>query len=105
MRQFALICRDAPGALERRLAARAEHMAGLKVEKAANTIIDGGAIMDAEGNMIGSVVLCQFKDRAALDAYLAREVYARQGIWGEIEILDMRFVDWVKLMTKSKRSQ
>ncbi|MFG6082601.1 YciI family protein [Paracoccus litorisediminis] len=95
---FALICRDAPDVLDNRLAARAEHMAGLKLEKSAGTIVDGGAILDGEGNMAGSVVLCRFPDRAALDAYLAREVYARAGVWGEIEIIEMRFVDWPKLM-------
>ncbi|SIS69656.1 YciI family protein [Paracoccus saliphilus] len=98
MPDYALICRDAPGVLERRLAARNEHMAGLKVEKAAGHIIDGGAILDAAGNMAGSVVLCRFDDRAALEAYLAREIYVREGIWGDIEVIEMRFVDWPKLM-------
>jgi uncharacterized protein len=95
---FALICRDGPGKLEKRLAARAEHMAGLKVEKAAGTIVDGGAILNADGNMVGSVVLCRFPDRAALDEYLAREIYACEKVWGDIEIIEMRFVDWAKLM-------
>lgn len=98
MTDFALICRDAPGVLERRLAARVEHMAGLKVEKSAGRIVDGGAILDAEGRMTGSVVLCRFDSRAELDDYLEREVYAREGIWGDIEIIEMRFVDWPKLM-------
>lgn len=95
---FALICRDAPGALQRRLLSRDAHMAGLRREKRMETIVDGGAILDAQGDMAGSVVLCRFPDRAALDAYLAREVYARDGVWAEIEILEMRFVDWTKLM-------
>jgi uncharacterized protein YciI len=95
---FALICRDAPDALPRRLESRAEHMAGLKTAKTEGTIIDGGAILDSEGNMVGSVVLCRFPDRVALDAYLEREVYAREKIWDKIEVLEMRFVDWPKLM-------
>ncbi len=95
---FALICRDARDALPRRQEARPEHMAGLKVGKADGSIIDGGAILDGDGNMVGSVVLCRFPDRAALDAYLEREVYSRENIWGEIEILEMRFVDWAKLL-------
>ena len=98
MPDYALICRDASGVLERRLAARAEHMAGLKVEKGEGHIVDGGAILDVDGNMAGSVVLCRFDDRSKLDAYLAREVYAREGIWGDVEVLEMRFVDWPKLM-------
>lgn len=95
---FALICRDGPGVLEKRLAARAQHMAGLKLEKSAGTIVDGGAILDANGNMAGSVVLCRFPDRAELDACLSREIYVRDGVWEEIEIIEMRFVDWAKLM-------
>ena len=55
-------------------------------------------MLDEAGNMVGSVVLCQFESRAALDDYLSREIYAREGIWGEIEIISMRFVDWSKLM-------
>lgn len=98
MVDYVLICRDAPGMLSRRLACRAEHMAGLKVEKAAGRIVDGGAILDAEGNMTGSVVLCRFDDRSGLEAYLKREIYARDDVWGEIEILEARFVAWDKLM-------
>lgn len=98
MTQYVLICRDAPDVLERRMAARAQHMAGLKVEKAANRIVDGGAMLDEAGNMVGSVVLCQFDSRADLDAYLEREIYARDRVWGDIEIIEMRFVDWPKLM-------
>ncbi|WP_136686086.1 YciI family protein [Falsirhodobacter xinxiangensis] len=95
---FALICRDGAGKLEQRLAARAEHMAGLKTAKADGTIIDGGAMLDDAGNMVGSIVLCRFPDRAALDEYLTREPYARESIWGDVEIIEMRFVDWPKLM-------
>lgn len=98
MQQFAPICRDAPDALAARMAARADHMAGLRTERAAGHMVDGGAMLDEAGNMVGSVVLCQFDNRAALDAYLSREIYAREGIWGEIEIIPMRFVDWSKLM-------
>ena len=58
---FALICRDGRDALQRRLAARVEHMAGLKTGKTDGTIVDGGAILDDEGNMVGSVVLCRFQ--------------------------------------------
>lgn len=98
MPDYALICRDAPGVLQQRLACRAQHMAGLKREKAAGSIVEGGAILGPDGQMAGSVVLCRFDDRTALDAYLAREVYARDGVWQEIEVLDLRLVDWPKLM-------
>lgn len=94
--QFTLIARDdpAPGTLEKRLAARAEHMARIHLLKAAGTILDGGALLDSEGRMIGSVVLCDFPDRAALEAYLASETYVTEGVWKDIEILPFRRVQW-----------
>lgn len=96
--QFTLICRDGDGSLNNRMNARSEHMAGLKLEKASGTIRDGGAILDRDKNMIGSVVLCEFEDRDALNKYLFREIYALSGVWEDIEILEMHFVDWPKLL-------
>ncbi|RIY01390.1 hypothetical protein D3218_08510 [Aureimonas flava] len=97
--QFALIARDRaePGTLDRRLAARQEHMEGIRRGKADGSIIDGGALLDAEGRMAGSVILCEFPDRAALDAYLASEPYRREAVWGDVEILEFRRIDWAAL--------
>lgn len=93
---FAIIARDskATDTLARRLAARDEHLEGIHRMKAEGSIVDGGAMLAADGTMIGSIVLCDFPDRAALDAYLATEIYAREGIWGEIEIVPFRRVAW-----------
>ena len=94
--QFAIIARDsgAEGTLERRLSCRDEHLERLFTMKRDGKIVDGGAMLDAEGRMVGSVVLCDFPDRATLDNYLSDEVYAREGIWQDIEVLDMRLVSW-----------
>ena len=92
--QFALICRDAPGSLDRRLAARAEHLAGVHRLKSSGNILDGGAILDGDGQMTGSVVLCAFPDRAALEAWLASEPFVRDEVWGQVEVLNFRQVDW-----------
>lgn len=94
MMQFALICRDGPDAGDARLAARAEHLEGIRAMKARHEIIDGGAILNDSGDMIGSIVLCQFPDREALDAYLRDEAYVRQGVWQDVEVLPFRCVDW-----------
>ena len=97
---FAVIARDQrePGTLDKRLAARSEHMAGLKEMKADGRVVDGGAMLDAQGNMVGSVMLLNFRDRAALDEYIAQEPYKRDSVWGDVEILEVRRVDWAKLM-------
>ena len=92
--QFLLVCRDRDGALTERLAARAEHLAGVLDLWREGRIIDGGAILDPQGRMVGSVVMCDFPDRAALDAWLAREPYVTRGVWDQIEILDFKRVAW-----------
>ena len=92
--QFALICHDNFDALERRLAARAVHMENIHAMKADGSIIDGGAILDDTGTMCGSIVLCEFPDSAALDAYLKAEIYVREDIWKEIQIIPMKRVSW-----------
>lgn len=93
---FTIIARDntAPGTLEKRLANRDAHLANIHAMKAAGTIVDGGAMLDDAGNMVGSVVLCEFPDRAGLDAYLAEEVYVTESVWGDVEIVPFRRVAW-----------
>lgn len=91
---FALICRDGPNATESRLAARTEHLENIHRMKAQGSIIDGGAMLDENGQMIGSIVLCSFPDRATLGVYLSNEVYVRLGVWQDIEIVPFRRVNW-----------
>ncbi|WP_439631257.1 YciI family protein [Shinella sp.] len=94
--QFTIIARDDPadGTLDKRLAARERHMERIHAMKAEGTIIDGGALLDDGGRMVGSVVLCEFPDRAALDAYIASEVYFTQGVWKDVSVLPFRRVQW-----------
>ncbi|QGY00851.1 hypothetical protein MMSR116_02220 [Methylobacterium mesophilicum SR1.6/6] len=96
--QYVIVARDAPSALERRLAARGTHMEGIRARKQVGEIVDGGAILDEDGHMVGSIVMCEFPDRASLDAYLADEIYAREKIWDDIQIYPFRRVDWSALM-------
>lgn len=94
--QFTIIARDdtAEGTPDRRLAAREKHMERIHAMKAEGSVIDGGAILDNAGNMIGSVVLCEFPDRAALDDYIESEIYFTDGVWKDIEVLPFRRVHW-----------
>ncbi|AYM14772.1 MULTISPECIES: YciI family protein [Agrobacterium] len=94
--QFTIIARDdtAEGTLEKRMAARLEHMERIHEMKADGSIIDGGALIDPDGKMIGSIVLCEFPDRAALDAYIESEIYYRGNVWKDIEVLPFRRVQW-----------
>ncbi|QND72858.1 YciI family protein [Tardiphaga robiniae] len=94
--QFTIIARDdtAEGTPAKRLAARVEHLERIHALKAEGAVIDGGAIIDPEGKMVGSIVLCEYPDRAALDAYIESEIYYRERVWKDIEVLPFRRVQW-----------
>jgi uncharacterized protein YciI len=90
--QFILIAYDGtdPGAEERRMAVRQEHLDKIADWKARKEFIAGGAILDDNGKMIGSMVLYEFPDRAALDEKLKTEPYIINGVWKKIEIRPFR---------------
>ena len=94
--QFAIIARDdtAEGTLERRLANRGAHLERIHALKAEGVILDGGAILDDAGRMVGSVVLWDVPNREALDALVSSEIYYQQGVWKDLEIIPFRRVEW-----------
>lgn len=44
------------------------------------------AMLNERGEMAGSVIVCEFPDRAALDAWLAIEPYIEAKVWDKIDI-------------------
>lgn len=99
---FVIVAKDHPDSAARRLAARPAHMAGLRTLKREGRIVDGGAILNDEAGMIGSIVLCEFADRAALDGYLQEEAYACEGVWSDIAVYPLRRVDWDALLAPAQ---
>ena len=49
------------------------------------------ATLDAAGQPNGSLLITDFPDRTALDAWLAQEPYVQQKVWQEIIITPGRF--------------
>lgn len=46
----------------------------------------GGAILSEEGEAVGSALLLEADSEASLRDLLERDVYSREGVWGEFEI-------------------
>jgi uncharacterized protein YciI len=90
--QFLLVAYDGedPGALERRMSVREEHLEKIALLKKTGEFICGGAILDDGGKMIGSMILYEFPDRTSLDEKLKSEVYVTNGVWKKIEIRPFR---------------
>lgn len=74
---------DAPA---RRARARPAHVAVIQQLKEAGHFTLGGHTLDASERIIGSAVIFDFPSRAELDAYLAREPYAVQGVWQHVSV-------------------
>ena len=90
--QFLVIARDGrdEAALDRRMAARGLHFERLPKLLADGHVLMGGALLDDDGRMIGSTMLVDFADRAALDRWLAEEPYVTGNVWLDIEIVPFR---------------
>lgn len=94
--QFLIIGRDGSDAdaPARRQAARPAHIEGLKTRRAAGEVVEVGALLDDVGSPIGSAMIGEFPDRAAVDAYVAQEPYTRAGVWVTTEVTPLRLLTW-----------
>lgn len=90
--QFVVIARDGADveAPQRRLKAREAHLANVGRLKEPEKMLMGGAMLDDNGTMIGSVMVFDFPDRARLEAWLKNDPYATGGVWQSLEIKSFR---------------
>jgi len=78
---------DAPA---RRQQNRPAHISKMGELKQNGNFIFGGAILDDQGNMIGSTIIYDFPDRAAFDAYLKTDPYVTGKVWERVEVRPFR---------------
>lgn len=77
-------------ALNRRLAAPEAHLDGVREMKREGTFLEGGAILDDGGRMIGSMVLVNFPSRQECEAWIASDPYTTGGVWKKVQVLPFR---------------
>lgn len=74
-------------ALERRLAAREAHLAQAQKWHEENKWLYASAFLNDEGNMVGSMIVCDFPSKEALETeWLNHEPYVTGKVWQKIEI-------------------
>jgi uncharacterized protein len=83
-----------PEAPARRAAARPAHLATAQRLRGAGHFIDGGAILDDMGKMVGSMLLMDFPGRAELDAWLTADAYTTGGVWKDVTVRPFRRVSF-----------
>lgn len=92
MKQYVIIARDGSDAeaLPRRMEARPAHLEGVKELKANDNYHIGGAILNDDGNMCGSVMILQFETDEQFQAWYNNEPYIQSGVWESIEVKPFR---------------
>ena len=90
--QFLIIAYDNTDAdaQNRRMAARQAHLDLVDVNKSKGHARYGAAILDDAGKMVGSMMVVEYPDRAALDTWLAGEPYVTGKVWHRITIQECR---------------
>jgi uncharacterized protein YciI len=90
--QFLLLGYDGTdaGALERRMNVREDHFRRISLLKKAGEFLCGGAMLDDEGKMIGSMIVYEFPDMQSLNESLKDEPYLNGKVWVKIEIKPFR---------------
>jgi uncharacterized protein YciI len=74
------------GALQRRMDVRPHHLDNLKGLKESGNYLMGGALLNDDGNMMGSVMIMQFETDEALEAWKQNEPYITQKVWESVDV-------------------
>jgi uncharacterized protein YciI len=78
------------GAVGRRMAVRDRHLAVITAWAASGRMALGVPLFDAGWKPVGSLMLLEVPDRAGLEAYLAEEPFAREGVWQRVTTYPFR---------------
>jgi uncharacterized protein YciI len=95
---YAIMAEDLPGALPRRLEARAAHLERLKALQEAGRLILAGPhpAIDAQdpgpAGFSGSLIVAEFASREAALAWAAEDPYAAAGVYGRVTVKPFRKV-------------
>ncbi|GAA4421208.1 YciI family protein [Nibrella viscosa] len=77
-------------ALDRRMAARPNHFETARGLKANGNFVIGGALLDPEGRMIGSMMVVEFESEEQLQQWLQNDPYVTGRVWEKIDVKPFR---------------
>ena len=90
--QYVIHAYDHPdaNALDRRMAVRPAHLDYVRQLKADGQFLLGGALLDPDGRMIGSMLMLDLETDEQLTDYLNNDPYIVEGIWDKIDVKPFR---------------
>lgn len=89
--QFAIYCLDKPGHAETRTGNRPAHAEHLKAHND-QLLLAGPLLSDDGAAMIGSLLVVEMPDRAAVDRFLAADPYTKAGLFQSVTVRPFRKV-------------
>lgn len=93
---YAIVAEDVPGALDKRLAARAAHVERLKALQDEGRLVIAGphpAIDAADpgpAGFTGSLIVAEFATREAAIAWASEDPYAKAGVYAKVVVKPFR---------------
>jgi uncharacterized protein len=87
---FAVVRHDKPGCVGLRQAARPRHLEYLT--GVMSLIRSGGAILNDEGQQVGSILFLEAGDRAQAEAFAAADPFVQAGLFASTQIFPFRMV-------------
>jgi uncharacterized protein YciI len=89
--QFAIYCKDKAGSAHVRADNRPAHLEHLK--KYESHLVCTGPLLTEDGQgMVGSLLVVEFPDRSAAEAFAAADPYAKAKLFQSVEITPFRKV-------------
>ena len=74
------------GALDRRLAARPQHLEVVGELVKNGHMYCAAALLDDAQRMVGSVFICEFPSREDVDAWIRDDPYTKGNVWERVEV-------------------
>ncbi len=88
MALYVLVCHDKPNSLDLRMANREAHLAYARANLAKVKL--GGPLLDAKGDMAGSMLIFDVDDIAEVQAFTDNDPYSTAGLFSRVEILPFK---------------
>ncbi len=91
-KHFIVIAKDFkdPDCINRRLAVRPDHLVRASEQFEAGRIVMGGALVNEEGTMNGSVMMLDLPSKQATDAFIREDAYVKGRVWENWEISEFK---------------
>jgi uncharacterized protein YciI len=88
MKQYVITAYDFTDtdAQQRRVNVRPHHLDKVRELKENNNYIAGGAILNADEQMIGSVMIVQFENDEQMEAWKNNDPYVTERVWETIDV-------------------